>query len=148
MKPALLDSIYHKINTGQTFDDLKSLADFYAQKVYTLYLDSLKKSGITNLDETIKVTSKLQDGYILKNTFRAGDHMIEALFHSQDYSRDIKKLDDTFLDNCQCPNKEEVLHKLKFVLIEIGSESIGQDEWLKELGAFSDCNNFPTENDN
>jgi len=139
MKPALLNSIYNK---EQNFDSLRGLTDYYAKKMFVLYLNSLNKAGIDNLDQEITVTTKFPDGYEMHNTFKAGEHLMEALFDSEETKSEIQKLDQTFLENCQCPNKEDILNKLKFVLIEIGSQSVSQEEWTKELGAFGDCSDF------
>ena len=137
MKPALLNSIYE--DDSKSLNNLHSLVSFYAKKIQILYLDLLDKSGIKNLDEKVKVITKFPDGYVLKNTYKAGHHFIEYLFENSDFKKDIEKLDEMFLNNCRCENKEEVLDHLKYILMECGSESISLKDWNKALKNFKTC---------
>jgi hypothetical protein len=140
MKPALLNSIYK--DDSKSLNNLHSLVSFYAKKIHILYLNLLDKSGIKNLDEKIKVSTKFPDGYVLTNTYKAGYHFIEYLFEGPDFRKDIEKLDEMFLDNCRCENKEHILEWLKYYLTEEGSETISFKEWEKSLKDFNTCESF------
>ena len=140
MKPALLNSIYK--DDSKSLNNLHSLVSFYAKKIHILYLNLLDKSGIKNLDEKIKVSTKFPDGYVFTNTYKAGHHFIEYLFEGPDFRKDIEKLDEMFLDNCRCGNKEDILEWLKHYLTEEGSETISFKEWEKSLKDFNTCESF------
>jgi len=140
MKPALLNSIYE--DDSKSLNNLHSLVSFYAKKIQILYLDLLDKSGIKNLDEKVKVITKFPDGYVLKNTYKAGHHFIEYLFEGPDFRKDIEKLDEMFLNNCRCENKEEILDWLKHYLIEEGSKTVSFKDWEKSLKDFKTCESF------
>ena len=97
MKPALLNSIYK--DDSKSLNNLHSLVSFYAKKIQILYLDLLDKSGIKNLDEKVKVITKFPDGYVLKNTYKAGHHFIEYLFENSDFKKDIEPLIQKIISN-------------------------------------------------
>jgi hypothetical protein len=140
MKPALLNSIYE--DDSKSLNSLHSLVSFYAKKIQILYLDLLDKSGIKNLDEKVKVITKFPDGHVLKNTYKAGHHFIEYLFEGPDFRKDIEKLDEMFLNNCRCENKEDILDWLKHYLIEEGSKTVSFKDWEKSLKDFKTCESF------
>ena len=135
---SLLNSIYKQCSS-QDFSNPGELINYYVNKIHLLFLDILDQSGIDNLDEKIKVTSKFEDGYILTSLFRAGEHFIDVIFSSTDYEKEISKLDKMFLDNYNSQNeedkedKEDTLEKIKHIISEIAPETIDKEEWLKEL---------------
>lgn len=139
MKSDLLNSIYQKHDSQHDFNNTKDLMNFYVNKIHLLYVDALDKAGIENLDQKIKVTTKFDDGYVLTNVFNAGHHIIDVVFDSEDYSKNLENLDKTFLQKCTCPDKEDLLEKIKHIIAEIGSETIDKQEWLKELDHLKTC---------
>lgn len=148
MKTALLNSIYYKLSTAEPQGGLQNLVNNYSKQVFVLFLDALDKAGIENLKKKIKVKTKFADGYVLESTFLAGQHMIETLFESEEYAKEIKELDQNFLNACECPQKEAVLHLLKAVLSEVGSESIDPKDWSEAVQHFTDCEEFAEEYEN
>ncbi len=130
---SLLNSIYQQHSAPQNISDMSGLINYYVNKIHLLFLDILDQSGIDNLDQKIKVTTKFDDGYMLTSVFTAGAHFIDVIFASEDYEKEISKLDETFLKNCPSPNKEDILEKLKHVIAEIASETIDKEEWIKEI---------------
>lgn len=147
MKPALLNSIYYKLSEAESKEGLQNIAALYAKKVYILYLDALDKAGVNNLHRKIKVKTKFPDGYVLESTYQAGEHIIESLFESDEFSREIKELDDMFLNSCECENKNIALNFLKIILKDVGSDSLDMNDWLEAIKNFSNCEEFLEEND-
>jgi hypothetical protein len=142
MNPALLNAIYHKIDSKKQFESLQDVVNYYEEKVFELYIGALSKVGIDNLDQKIKVTTKFPDGNTLTSVFKAGHHMIEVVLDSEEYRKEINELDTIFLKNCQCENKEDILDKLKYILMEVGSETIDKHEWSESVQGFSNCEDF------
>ena len=141
MKPALLNSIYLKLSQ-ESHNDLNSLVNNYSKKIFMLYLDALHKAGVNDVNEKIKVSTKFDDGYVLNSVFKAGHHIIESIFESEEFKATIDEFDKMFLENCPCPNKINILHTLKSILIEIGGESADQEEWVSELEKIQACEDF------
>jgi hypothetical protein len=107
-----------------------------------MYLDVLEKSGIKNLDQKINVKTKFPDGHIMTDTFKAGHHFIEHVFFSEETQKELEKLDDTFLKNCKCKDKEELLEHLKYVIQEVGSEDLNIKSWLDATKNFNSCDSL------
>jgi hypothetical protein len=134
MKPALFNEKHKQSSVG-----LPDLLRFYSNQIRKLYVNLLKESGVKNLDEKITVSTKFPDGHVMEQKYKAGHHFIMYLFDSQDLAEDIKKLDEHFLANCPCEDKEEVLIHLKHMLTECGSESISEEDWKECLKDFKTC---------
>jgi hypothetical protein len=142
MKPALLNSIYNKLDSEESLNDLQNLINHYVKKVFVLYLNLLDKVGIKNLDQTILVTNKMPDGYIMKNKFKAGHHMITSLLEGENTKHDIEELDHLFLKHCTCPNAKDILAEIKYGIEDVGSESIDQDEWIERFKGHDNCEDY------
>lgn len=142
MKPALLNSIYHKMNPENSSGGLRSVAENYIKKAFLLYLDALEKAGVSDLNEKVKVKTKFKDGHEIESIYKAGHHMIEDLFEAEEYSVAIDELDQNFLNACECPNKDKALMILKLAIQEVGGESIEQKSWLKIANFFESCDPF------
>lgn len=139
MKSALLNAIYRTAGE-ESVHDLKDAILYYMEKVYLLYIDALDSANVNNLDEMIEVTLKFPDGYTMTNTLRAGDHLIDMVLDSDEYRKNIQKLDEIFLQHSHCPEKEEHLAYLKYILSEVGAETLDKDEWTEAvLSAMSEC---------
>ncbi len=139
MKSPLLNSIYLKMSQKNDLSGLKKTIDTYVKYMYVLYLDVLEDCGVNNLDEKIEVKTKFQDGYTLKHTYEAGYYLINLLLDSDEYKRAVSKLDERFLDECECPNKEQVLNYLKAIIADVGSETIEKEKWDSISEYFTDC---------
>lgn len=133
MKPALLNSIYLKTSKHEYFHSLNELIEFYVDKLYVLYLNVLDDAGVSNLNEKIKVKTKLPSGKIITDHYSAGLHLIDVLFDSDQYEHDLHKLDSIFLKNCQEKNKEEILDKIKYVFSEVACNTLDKKEIIKEI---------------
>ena len=142
MKPALLNAIYTKDTQNGSFDTLHKLVDAYSKKVFVLYLDALHEAGVDDIAQKVTVNTKFPDGYILVSSYPAGHHIIEALFESYEFKEKIEQLDKMFLENCSCAKPKRVLEKLKEAIMEVGSESIDQEEWNDHIKVFHDCKNI------
>ncbi len=139
MKSPLLNSIYLKLSQTDDLSGLKKAVSTYIKYMYILYLDVLEDCGVNDLDEKIEVKTKFQDGYTLKHTYEAGYYLINLLLDSDEYKKAIQNLDSRFLDECECPNKEQVLNYLKAIIAEVGSETIKKEEWDEISNYFENC---------
>ena len=90
----------------------------------------------------IKIKTTFPDGYVLEYTQEAGFHLINFVFDSKDYKNQIKKLDDEFLDSCECSNKNKILNILKAAIVEVGSDTADSDDWNTIANDFSDCASY------
>lgn len=139
MKPALLNSIYTKDTHEGSFDTLQKLVVAYSKKIFILYLDAMHNAGVNDVAQMVSVRTRFPDGHVHESSYPAGHHIIEAIFESQEFKDQVEKLDKMFLENCSCAKPKRVLGKLKEAIMEVGCESIDQEEWTEHLSKFHDC---------
>jgi hypothetical protein len=111
------------------------------------YLQILDKADVTNLKEKVKVQTKFPDGYVLNSVYPAGYHIITLILESPEFEDFIKPLDEKFLENCDCSNKEEILMYLKNAIIDVADESTDQKDWMKAIDGFNSCDDIPEDQD-
>jgi hypothetical protein len=145
MKPNLLNSIYYKLSQTEEVKGLQNAVNNYTKKVFMLYLELLDQAGVDDLNERVKVKTEFANSKVLETECTAGEHLIEALLHSDDFEDEMKELDEIFLNSCQCNNKEGILHRIKAILSDVGSESIEQSDWLDAVDGMKNCEDFESE---
>jgi len=139
MKPALLDSIYNKINSDDEKTGLKDLSAAYCKKVLMKYLHLLDKASVTNLKEKVNIKLKFSTGKTYEDKRFASEYILETLLFSEEFEDEIAPLDEKFLKDCPCNNKEEYLDYLKYSIADIGWESIDIKDWMKIAEKFDSC---------
>jgi hypothetical protein len=147
MRQDLLNSIYYKLSGTEESADLQGIVNNYVKKIFVLYLDLLNDAGVDNLTEKVKVKSEFGDGKVMETIVEAGEHLIEILLFSDHFKTEIQELDDTLVESCQCQNREGVLHKIKAIIADVGSESIELKDWIKAVNGLDGCEDFDAEED-
>lgn len=137
MKPSIFNSIND--NEPMSPDSINGLIEYYTDKIHAMYVNLLKELGVEHLDEKITVVTTLSDNDKVTNTFKAGHHVIEMLFQSGETRRDIEKLDKKFLTLCPCNHKTSILNQIKYLLMEVGSETIDKQEWADAISGLNTC---------
>jgi hypothetical protein len=145
MKPNLLNSIYYKLSQTEDGIGLQSAANNYVKKVFMLYLELLDQAGVDDLNEKVKVRTEFANSKVLETECTAGEHLIEALLHSDDFENEMNELDQDFLNSCDCENKEGILHRIKAILSDVGSESIEKSDWLDAVNGMQNCKDYVSE---
>ncbi len=145
MKPNLLNSIYYKLSQVEEGEGLQNCVNNYAKKVFMLYLELLDQLDVDDLNEQVKVKLLLPSGKTHETLVNVGEHLIETLLNSDDFEDEISELDKDFLNKCNCPNKEGILHMVKAIIEDIGSESVEQEDWMNALRKIDNCEDFERE---
>lgn len=123
---------------------VKGSAEQYLNRVYLLFLDLLEQNKVNDVHEQVKVTVTFRDGSTEEDTLEAGSYLVEKIFETHEYE-DIKK---RFLDSCSCPNKDEMINYLQYLVKEYGGDTIEKDDWLDLAEEFEDCLEFLGDDDN
>lgn len=137
MKPSIFNNINDDENVSS--DSINGLIEYYTDKIHAMYVDLLKELGVEHLDEKITVVTKLSDNDKVTSTFKAGHHVIEMLFQSGETRKEVSLLDKRFLTLCPCSHKTSILNQLKYLLMEVGSETIDQKEWKEAISGLNTC---------
>jgi hypothetical protein len=145
MRPDLLNSIYYKLSEKEDTTNLQGNVNDYVKKVFVLFLDLLNHSGVSDLNEKIKVKTEFENGKVMEVVTEAGEHLIEMLLFSDEFKREIDELDDALMSGCDCRNKEGVVDKIKAILSDVGSESIELKDWVNAVKGMNDCEDFDAE---
>ena len=145
MRPDLLNSIYYKLSEKEDTTNLQGNVNDYVKKIFVLFLDLLNHAGVNDLKEKIKVRTEFENGKVMEVVTEAGEHLIEMLLFSDDLEKEIEELDNSFMSGCDCQNKEGVVHKIKAILSDVGSESIELKDWIEAVRGMNDCEDFDAE---
>ena len=139
MEPSLLNDIYIKLSQNENGTDLQKATEKYLKQIYVTYLQMLDAANISDLSQKVKVQTKFPDGYVLDRVMEAVYHLINLILDSDDFKKITKRFDDEFLENCDCPNKDQILILLKQIIIDIGCDSIEKSDWMEIANGFQTC---------
>lgn len=143
MNPILLNSIYNKEDHNK-FNDLSSLVEYYTKKVFLLFFSALENAEINHPSEKIKVTNKYSDGQEMTRIYPAGEHFMNLVLYSDDYKKEMEKINKMFYENCPCKDKKYTLSWVHSILEDLADESVNLEEWLKMMKAsFKVCPENP-----
>lgn len=109
-------------NNFSSSDGIKEIAEQYLNHVYLLFLDILDQN---------------------QGEFTDGADLIDKVFELKEYDN----IKNQFLKSCSCPNKENMLDYLKYLVVEYGCDTIEKSTWLELAEEFEDCLEFLGDDD-